>query len=315
MNRRHLASFLAASALALLTTGLQAADTRVVKHARGDLKVPAVPQKVVVFDTASLDTLDALGVSNIVAVPQTSAPLPPFLAKYQGKPYANAGTLFEPAFEAVAAIGPDLIVGGGRATAAYAELAKIAPTLELVVDDTRFLDNFQAQVRTLATVFGKQAEGERQLAALQQRIAQVRGTAAGAGTAMVVLVSGGRVSAYGPGSRFGFVHDVLGLKPALPLKSEGRHGTAMSFELLLKADPDWLFVIDRDSAIGAPNAAAAKAVLDNELVNKTQAKRLGRVVYLDSASIYLGGGLQTWRQLTDQVGQALSAAGTQGASK
>lgn len=82
----------------------------------------------------------------------------------------------------------------------------------------------------------------------------------------------------------------------------------MTSELLLSANPDWLFVFDRDSAIGnQKEGQSAKQVLDNPLVNKTNAWQNNRVIYLDSSSIYIAGGLQSYLRLIDDVNKALDA--------
>lgn len=283
-----------------------AAEVRTVTHAQGTTEIPVAPTKVVVFDTVALDSMDALGIP-VAGVPQTNVAFPPFLEKYKGTKYLNAGGFFEPDFQALSAAEPDLILGGGRARKAYAELSKIAPTIDLEVDDSRFMDSFRERTLQLGQIFGKEAEAKAALATLEQQAAAVRAKSATAGTALVVMINGGRLSAYGPGSRFAYVYDVLGFKPAIELPDRGLHGNAMSFELLLKANPDWLFVISRDTAIGTQGAASAEQVLDNELVARTKAKQAGHVVYLDSSEMYIAGGLQTLTHLTRTVDQALSA--------
>ena len=64
-----------------------------------------------------------------------------------------------------------------------------------------------------------------------------------------------------------------------------KHGQAVSFEYLLKANPDWLLVLDRDAAIGK-EGDAAKRLLDNKLVHATKAWRNQQVVYLNAANWY-----------------------------
>src|SRR5690606_23603835 len=70
----------------------------IVTHAQGETTVKANPSRVLVFDIASLDTLDTLGVE-VIGGAQGS--LAGHLEKYNGEPYINAGTLFEPDYEAV----------------------------------------------------------------------------------------------------------------------------------------------------------------------------------------------------------------------
>lgn len=62
---------------------------------------------------------------------------------------------------------------------------------------------------------------------------------------LVVLSNGGKVSAFGPGSRFGMVHEVFGVKPADENVEVAQHGQNVSFEYIVDLDPDYLFVIDR----------------------------------------------------------------------
>jgi hypothetical protein len=54
-------------------------------------------------------------------------------------------------------------------------------------------------------------------------------------------------------------------KPAIDNLTVARHGQVVSFEFLLKTNPDWLFVIDRDVAIGQ-DGKTAQQLLDNPLV-------------------------------------------------
>ena len=69
------------------------------------------------------------------------------------------------------------------------------------------------------------------------------------------------------------------------------HGQPVSFEFIEKTNPDWLFVLDRISAIGE-EGKTAKEVLDNELVRRTNAWKNGHVVYLSSASYLAPGGAE-----------------------
>lgn len=282
-------------------------DTRQIEHVRGVATVPATPEKVVIFDTSSLDSLTLLGFA-VAGVPQSSVTYPEFMQQYASADYFNAGTLFEPDFEKLSEQNPDLIIAGGRARDAFDELNKIAPAIDLSLDTSDIVGSLHKQVLTLGSIYNDVPRAEKLLSEFDNRIATVKAQAQNAGSAMVVMVVGGRLSAYGPGSRFGFIFDALGFKPALELESQGLHGNPMSFELLLKADPEWLFVLSRDAAIGQKGADSAAQVLDNDIVNKTRAMQSGKVIYLDSSSVYLAGGIQTYYKLLDDVSKALSAA-------
>ncbi|MCG7329320.1 siderophore ABC transporter substrate-binding protein, partial [Achromobacter sp. ACRQX] len=160
---------------------------------------------------------------------------------------------------------------------------------------------------TLAALYGKEGVAKEKLAALDASIASLKGKAANAGTALIVLTTGGKMSAYGPGSRFGVIHDAFGVKPAATGLNVSNHGQAISFEFIAQTDPDWLFVIDRDAAIGREGVSAQR-MLDNELVRPTKAWKNQRVVYLNGFNWYLLGsaGLTAMQQNVDQIAAALS---------
>ncbi|WP_392564209.1 siderophore ABC transporter substrate-binding protein [Orbus wheelerorum] len=276
-----------------------------IEHEQGTTDVTVNPQKVVVFNTATLDTMDALGIK-ITAVPQTSVHLPEFLKKYEGKEYINAGGLFEPDYEALSNLKPDLIIAGGRANDAYDKLSEIAPTISLAVDNKDFINSLTERTLQLGQIFNKEAQAKDLIDQFKQKIAAVKDKASDQGTAMIIMISGGKMSAYGPGSRFGFIYDELGFKPATSFTDTGKHGNIVNAELLLSLNPDWLFVLDRDSAIGTSDAQPAKQVLDNSLMHKTKVWNNNKIVYLDSSAMYIAGGLQTYNQLLDQVNLVLS---------
>lgn len=300
-----------AAAMACSSSAIAAdQQTLEVVHAQGTTRVVKNPQRVVILNPATLDIADALGVK-VIGVPQTSAHYPAHLAKYSGSEYFNAGTLFEPNYEALSNAKPDLIIAGSRAVAAYGKLSEIAPTLSLDLDPKHFLQSLTQRTQQLGDIFGKQEKAKEILAAFNAQIADVRQRSANAGSAMMLMVNGGKMSAYSPDSRFGFIFDVLGFKPATTFPPGGQHGNTVSAEFIMQANPDWLFVLDRDSAIGSKEGSSAQQVLDNPLVRRTNAWKNQQVVYLDSGSLYIAGGIQSYSNLMTQVKQVLGNAKTQ----
>jgi iron complex transport system substrate-binding protein len=288
-----------------LASGANAADVA-VKHAQGETSVAANPEKVVVFDLATLDNLDRLGVK-IIGVPGSIA-FPAYLKKYDGADYAKVGTLFEPDYEAVNAAEPDLIVVGGRSAAKYGELAKIAPTIDLTVPAKEFISGTEANIEKLGQIFGKQAEAKAEVDKLNSELAALKEKTKGKGKGLMILTTGGKISAYGPGSRFGVLHDSFGVEPAAPDLSVGNHGQPVSSEFILETNPDWLFVLDRDAAIGR-EGTSAKQLLDNELVRQTNAWKKDQVVYLNGQNWYLvGAGLGALHSTINQLSEAFDKA-------
>lgn len=286
--------------------GPASAETVSVEHAQGTTDVPVDPENVITFDLGVLDSMQALD-EDVQGLPKGGS-LPEQFAEYRSDEYVNAGAMKEPDLEAVAEAAPDLIIISGRTAEFYDELSEIAPTVDLTIDETEPLASFTEQSETLGAIFGKEAEVEEKLAAIDEQIAETEEQAAGAGTAMFLLTNAGEVNAYGPASRFGnVVFGLLGLESATDVQADGRHGEAVSFEAIAAADPDRLYVLDRDTAIGQSGGEAAQQVLDNELVNGTAAAQQDRITYLDSASWYVVGfGLNNLPSMITEVQDSLS---------
>lgn len=274
----------------------------VVKHQLGETTVKANPSKVVVFDYGTLDTLDKLGVE-VASLPQ--AGVPAYLEKYKDAKYVNAGSLKEPDFETIHGITPDLIIISGRQSDAYDELNKIAPTIYMGVDTNNYMESFKSNVHTLADIFGKQAEAEAALADIDATIKAVNEKATASGkNGLIILTNEGKISAYGPGSRFGIIHDVFGVGAADPSIKVSTHGDEISFEFISEKNPDYLFVVDRNAAIAGE--AAAKATVENDLVKNTNAFKEGNIVYLDPDFWYLsGGGLISVASMANEIEAAI----------
>ncbi len=281
-----------------------AAQPITVKHSSGETTLPAVPKKIAVFDLASLDTLDALGVP-VAAVPGGGKPA--YLSKFAADSYTKVGTLFEPDYEALSVLAPDLIIVAGRSRAKYADLAKLAPTIDLTVDAEKPYDNAKSYIATLGRIFGKDAQAKALLDKLDSSVAALKAKTANAGKGLLILTVGNRMSAYGPGSRFGMLHDAFGIAPAVADLKIGTHGQPVTFEFIQKTNPDWLFAIDRDAALGKPGNAAK--MLDNDVVGQTTAWKKKQIVYLDAANWYLvGAGAQALQSSVDQLTQAFAQA-------
>ena len=284
---------------ATVGTAAEKPATITVDHAQGTTAdVPVNPETVFTFDLGVLDTMDALGVEPD-GVPK--ATYPEALKKYSEERFTKIGSMKEPDFEAISAGAPDLIIISGRTAGAYEELSKIAPTIDLTLDAAKPMESFKTQTATLGKIFGKEAQVTEKLAGIDSKIAETKAKAADAGKGLIVLTSGGEVTAYGAGSRFGIIHDVLGVKSAADIKADGAHGEAVSFEFIKETNPDVLYVVNRDSATGS-DATASNAVLDNDLVKSTTAGKNGKVVNLDPAGWYLVGyGLNNVQAMIDAV--------------
>ncbi len=281
-----------------------ATDTMLtVKDSNGEsVEVQQNPEKVVVFDNGSLDTLDALGVGDKVIGAATKN-LPAYLEKYQE--VESAGGIKEPDLEKINEMQPDLIIISGRQSDYQEQLSQIAPTLYLAMDAENPWKSMQENVTTLAKIFDKEKEAEEKLTDLTKQIDEVKEKANALDqTALVTLVNEGQLSAYGSGSRFGLVHDLFGFKQADDRIEASTHGQSVSYEYVLEKNPRILFVIDRTQAIGGDTSNDNVAA--NELVAQTDAGKNDQVISLQSDVWYLsGGGLESMNLMIEDVKQAL----------
>ncbi|EOT33670.1 siderophore ABC transporter substrate-binding protein [Enterococcus durans] len=275
-----------------------------IKDSNGDrVEVQKNPQKVVVFDNGSLDTLDALGVGDRVIGAATKN-LPSYLDKY--KDVESAGGIKEPDLEKINQLQTDLIIISGRQSDYKEELAKIAPTLYLAVDTKEPWESVQQNVNALAEIFGKEDKAKEELATLTKEIEETKEKASKLEqTALVTLVNEGQLSAYGSGSRFGLVHDVFGFKQADDQIEASTHGQSVSYEYILEKNPGILFVVDRTKAIGGDDSK--DNVSANELVAQTDAGKNDQVISLQPDVWYLsGGGLESMKLMIKDVNQAFN---------
>lgn len=273
-----------------------------IKHKLGEAKLKKNPQTVVAFDYGVLDSLDKLGIE-VTGVAQAN--VPPYLEKFKDAKYKNIGSLKEPDFEKINAMKPDVIFISGRQQDAYEELNKIAPTIFLGVDTSKYMESFTENMKTLGTIFGKEAQVDEELGKINDSIKQLNEKATASGkNALIVLANEGKISAYGAGSRFGILHDVFGFTPVDKNIEVSTHGQSVSFEYVVEKDPDYLFVVDRDGAIATNKDAVspAKQVIENDLVKNTKAFKNGNIIYLDANYWYLsGGGLVSTANMADEV--------------
>lgn len=279
-----------------------ATESVTVETWAGPAEAPLRPETTFVYDMAALDTLDALGVEGITSIGNTYLD---YLDEYEGE----AGTLFEPDFEAIHAAQPELVILGGRSMEHAEMAAKLAPTLDMTIWGEDVVGQGLARLAAYGAIYDRAAEARALEAEIGAALDATRAAAQGRGRGLIVMTNGPKISVYGGGSRFGWLHRASGLEEAAAGLDETVHGQAVSFEFIREVDPDWLLVIDRVAAIGA-EGTNAEATLDNPLVRGTRAWRTGQVVHLDAAPLYVaGGGVQSILGTLGTLREAFEAAG------
>lgn len=286
-------------------TQAEVSETVTIKHQAGETEVAKNPKNVVVTDYGVLDILHNLGVENIKAV-ASAGTMPEYLTSYADETvYTNVGTVKEPDMEKIFETEPELIIVGGRQADYYEELSKIAPTVVMGVDTTDYVNSFVYNVKVLAEVFGKEDLALEKLDAITELMEETKEKAeAKEVNGLIALANDGEFSVYGAGSRFGLIHDVLGVKPVDETIESSTHGQKASFEYIVEQNPDYLFVVDRTAATSGEGSAPA--LFDNELMHTTAAYQNNHIVYLDPVAWYTtSGGLTSTEIMVNEVSAGL----------
>ena len=251
-----------------------------------ELEVPYNPQRIAILDMAALDILDALGVGDrVVGTADTSLE---YLQSYIGGDIANLGTIKEADLEAVMAAEPDVIFIGGRLATSYDALSEIAPVVYLATDtELGVVESVRRNAATIASIFGLEAEVEGLMAEFDARIAALQEFAAGK-TAIVGMCTSGGFNVLGNDGRCSIIgreigFDNIGVDANIDTST---HGNEASFEFIVEKAPEYIFVMDRDAAIGTDGAKPAQEIMENELVMGTEAYQNGNIVYLANPAVW-----------------------------
>ena len=287
-----------------------AATTVTVEDNHGSIEVPVAPERVVALDNTTFETLSEWGVKLVAAPKPLMYDLWPSLSG--GDEVLDAGLHREPNIENILAADPDLIVGGYRFREIYDQLKDIQPaTIETSPrDGEEHTSELKRQTTILGQVFDKNAEAAALNAGLDDAISDAKAAYDPSQTVMGLITSGGKISYAAPGEGRGVGHlfPTLGLTPALDRAAENAsHGDDISVEAIAAANPEWLFVLDRDAMFGEDGYVAAKELIENaEALKNVPAVQKGQVVYLD-ASFYLDEGIQAYTKLYRSAAEAFAS--------
>ena len=283
-------------------TEVKGTEIVAVQDENGTIEVTKNPERVVTFDYGILDILDNMGV-DVLGLPKGS--LPEYLSKYKEDKYSDLGGLKEPDFEAINELNPDLIIISGRQADMYDKFAEIATTVYLSVDGSDYLNDFSRNLDVLGKIFGKEDFVKENLDNLTKQMDEVKAMAQEKNVnALTTMVSEGNLSVFSDKSRFGLIYNQLGITNKDETIEESNRGQQVTFEYLAEQNPEYIFVVDKGSAIGGEGTA--KALFDNDLIKSTDAYKNDKIVYLDSAAWYVvAGGLDSTQTMINNVKDAL----------
>ena len=232
------------------------------------LEVPYNPERIAILDLAALDIIDSIGVGDkVVGMAQTSID---YLSHYsENKSIKNLGTIKEADIEAVMECEPDIIFIGGRLSASYDKLSEIAPVVYLATDNSIGLVESTLKINNLKNI----ASGK---------------------NALVGMTTSGSFNILGNDGRCSIMGNEIGFNNLGATGNTSTHGNEASFETVVAKNPEYIFVMDRDKAIGTAGAASAKEIVENDLVKSTPAYKNNHIIYLENPNVWYTaeGGIQ-----------------------
>lgn len=250
-----------------------------------ELEVPYDPQRIAILDMAALDMLDNFGLGDrVVGSASTSLD---YLQQYvTDETVENLGTIKEADLEAVMACEPDIIFIGGRLSASYDALSEIAPVVYLSTDsELGVVESVRKNAQTIASIFGVEEQVEQKMAGFDERIQALADFAQGK-NAVNGMCTSGSFNVLGNDGRCSIIGKEIGFENLGDTGSTSTHGNESSFELLVEWNPEYIFVLDRDAAIGTDGAQLAQEIMENELTMQTAAYQNGNIVYLEHPAVW-----------------------------
>lgn len=282
----------AASDASTASSGEEKPETITVKSLNAnkeevDLEVPYDPERIAILDMACLDIIDSLGVGDrVVGSAGTSLD---YLQDYvTDQNIENLGTIKEADMEAVMACEPDVIFIGGRLSSSYDTLSEIAPVVYLSTDtEIGVVESVRKNASIIAAMFGLEDQVDELMVDFDERIETLAAFAEGK-TAIVGMCTSGSFNVLGNDGRCSMIGREIGFENVGVDANvdTSTHGNEASFEYVVEKNPDYIFVMDRDAAIGTDGAQLAQDIMENELVQGTDAYKNGQLVYLEHPAVW-----------------------------
>ncbi|MGJ5709633.1 ferrated catecholamine ABC transporter substrate-binding lipoprotein SstD [Staphylococcus equorum] len=274
-------------------------DAKTVKET---VEVPTNPEKAVVFDYGTLDTLKELGLEDKVkALPkgEGAKSLPDFLSDFKDEKYLNTGSLKEVNFDKVAEAKPDVIYISGRTANQknLDEFKKAAPDAKVVyvgAEDKDQVNSMKKNTETLGKIYQKEDEAKSLTKKLDDKIAGIKEKTKDLKDekALFLLVNEGELSTYGAGERFGaMIFDTMGFTAADENIKSSKHGQNVTNEYIAEKNPNIIFAMDRGQAIAGKSTA--EQALGNDVIKNVNAIKEDKVYELDPKLWYFASGSTT----------------------
>lgn len=296
----------------------EASSTVTITDASGEVEVRVNPSKVVALDNRTFQTLEDWGIE-VLAVPKGIMPAD---SKYVlDETIQDIGNHGEPNLEIIAAVDPELVIVGQRFAKYYDDIKTLVPNADVInlnidvseeagTPGENLVNGLKNSTTALGMIFEKEAEADELNAEFDKAIADAKAAYNTEKKILSVIVSGGEIgfSAPGSGRVYGPWYEVLGLTPALVVEgsTSNHQGDEVSVEAIAQSNPDYLFVLDRDSAVSAEGGTPAKDVIENSEALKQVNAIMNQAISYAPADTYVNESIQTHIEILNSMKEIFS---------
>jgi iron complex transport system substrate-binding protein len=277
-------------------------EPRTIKHAKGETKVPASPQKIALInDNAFEDNMLAMGVKPYIGstFAWSEKKFYPHIADELQGVHGMDGQA--PNLEQLSEWKPDLIIISGQNEKFYDQLSKIAPTVQVA-----FNADWRVTHMQLAEIVGKTKEAEKNLQDYDKKLAEIKSDvqkAIGQQSVMVTVINEKTIRIQGATGHAlnDLLYKDLGLAPAKGIPAENR--VEVSLEGMSTFNPDHIFMQrNRFSTI----EQVVKNVQDSNVWKNISAVKQGNVYNVDNW-LAMSWGPKGRSMILDQIKKDLTA--------
>ncbi|WP_327118941.1 iron-siderophore ABC transporter substrate-binding protein [Nocardia sp. NBC_01730] len=275
---------------------------RTLDTAMGQVTIPQAPTRIVVLDTAELDSVTLLGIKPVGAVvphTKTHGGFPDYIGKLDG--VIDVGPLLEPNLERIASLKPDLILSSKvRHEKIYDKLSGIAPTVFTETTGGPWKANLAVHAKALG--LDRQAADALKNYEDRARALGAAITAANNGappTASVVRFLAGATRLYMNNSFSGVVLDDIGLpRPASQVYTDPKKTMKeVGPEQIDQVDADLIFV----ATIDDPGKTDKNTITAGPIWRDLHAVKNGKVFDVPDETWMSGIGVQAAQRMLADI--------------
>jgi len=237
--------------------------------------VPASAKRIVAMSPTVVELMYAVGATPVGR--PNSADFPA-----EAKSVADFGTAYNPNYEVIAAMKPDLIIADAIIDQDKVEpLARLgAPVFAIKVSS---FDGVVRGLRIVGTLSGNQSAGEREAAKLESKMAEIKAKLPAGGPSVIVLVSAGP-GQFIAGLDDSYLGDVLKKMGARNVTAGPENFrfpgfTDYSRERIIEQNPDVIIAVSIGGQPGTPKTS--EAIKADSALGTLKAAKEGRVYEVD----------------------------------